>query len=318
MNISNTMKIQRPKFNQNIDADIAIGVIDHNMEALTEGGASIMSSFDFCGVHERTAKGDALSVNVFSTARRNAIRYLLKRNSLYHILPEYLFHPLDRYADTDGNKEVFLQKRVAQKKIEAEAKEYFYPYDRILNDLRIGFQNHLNDTILDKEAFIIDFIIENENVNKDNPFIKACLPNIILLRANRGSSSLLSLALKMTFGNGLQSFDKRYIEYPVRIEPDSCHICFDETIDDLFCGEIFMDWIEIISIRYQSDISSSEEIEYLTKSIEEFSLFFKHWFLNDKQMIEIGFGDYRKLPVISDNVAEGFLFLNYNTQLLVS
>ena len=312
------MKIQRPKFNQNIDADIAVGVIDRNIAALTGIDAPIETSFDFSGVHERTAKGDALGVNVSSTARRNLIRYQLKRDSLYHILPEYLFHPLDRYADTDGNKEAFLAKRAAQKKIEAEAKEYFYPYDKVLNDLRIGFQNHLNDKILDKETFIIDFIIENENVNKENPFIRACLPNIMLLRSERGSSSLLSLALKMTFGSGLVSYSKRFVELPVSIEQDSCHICLDGTIDDLFCGEKFFDWTEVISIRYQTPISSLEEIKRLTGFLEEFKSFFKRWFLNDSQTIEIEFGDYGKVPVISDNAADGPLFLNYNTQLLVS
>lgn len=312
------MKIQRPKFSQNIDADMAVGVIDRNIGALTSVEAPVYTSFDFSGVHERTAKGDALSVNVSSTTKRNVIKYQLKRDSLYHILPEYLFHPLDRYADTEGDKEVFLEKRAAQKKIEAEAKEYFYPYDKILNDLRIGFQNYLNDKILDKEAFIIDFIIENENVNKENPFIKTCLPNIMPLRANRGSSGLLLLALKMTFGNGLQSLDKHFVEYPVPINSDSCHICLDGTIDDLFCGEKFMDWTEVISIKYQTRISSSEEINRTTKSIEEFCLFFKRWFLSDNQMIEIEFGDYGKTPVISDNIADGFLYLNYNTQLLVS
>ena len=318
MNTNSPMKIQRPKFSQNIDADIAVGVIDRNIEILTEVVAPIVTSFDFNGVHERTAKGDALSVNVTSTAKRNTIKYKLKRDSLYHILPEYLFHPLDRYADTDGDKEIFLEKRAAQKKIEAEAKEYFYPYDKTLNDLRIGFQAHLNDKILDKETFIVDFIMGNEDFNKENPFIKACLPNVMLLRANRGSSSLLSLALKMTFGNGLRTFHSRFVEYPVRIDSDSCHICLDGTIDDLFCGEIFMDWIEIISIRYQTHISSSEEIRKITTAIEEFCSFFKRWFLNDNQMIEIEFGDYERIPVINDNIADGFLYLNYNTQLLVS
>ena len=317
-NTNSPMKIQRPKFSQNINADIAVGVIDRNIRALTGVEAPVYTFFDFSGVHERTAKGDALSVNISSTSKRNAIRYQLKRDSLYHILPEYLFHPLDRYADTDGDKEVFLEKRAAQKKIETEAKEYFYPYDKILNNLRIGFQHHLNDKILDNEAFIIDFIIENEDVNKENPFIKACLPYVTLLRANRGSSSLLSLALKMTFGNGLRSFRSRFVEYPVRIDSDSCHICLDGTIDDLFCGEKFVDWIEVISVRYQTRISSSGEIEILTKFIEEFRSFFKRWFLSDNQMIEIEFGDYGKIPVISDNKSEGFLYLNFNTQLLVS
>ncbi len=310
------MKLQRPKLNQNINADLAIGIIDRNIGALSEINTPIETHFVFNGMHERTAKGDELSITVSSTAKRNTIKYQLKRDSLYHILPEYLFHPLDRYTDTDGDKEIFMEKRAAQKKIEAEAKEYFHPYDKILNDLRIHFQNHLNDAILNNETFIIDFIIENENVNRNNPFIKACLPCIILLRANRGSSNLITSALKMAFGSKICDCTRQFIERPVYIDPNSCHISLDGTINDLFCGEIFMDWTELISLRLQTTISSHDEIEDTAKSIKEFESFFKHWFLNDNQMIEIKFGDYEKQPVISDNADDGILFLNYNTQLL--
>ena len=312
------MKIQRPKFSPNIDADIAIGVIDRNFRALIDSNASLETSFVFNGVHERTAKGDEVSLTVTSTSKRSAIKYHLKRDSLYHILLEYLFHPLDRYADSDGDKDVFLEKRAAQKRIESDAKEYFYPYDKILNDIRIRFQQYLNDKILDNETFIIDFIIENENINKDNPFIRACLPSILLLRSNRGSESLITLALKKTFGHNLCELNRQHIEYTISIEPDSCHICLNDSIDDLFCGDSFMDWIELISIRFQTKILSEIEIDRLNRELREFESFFKYWFLGDSQMIKIEFGDYEKQPLISDDVADGLLFLNYNAQLLIS
>lgn len=312
------MKIQRPKYSQDIDADVAVGVIGRNLASAAGADIPVETAFEFNGVHERTAKGDSLNISVSSTAKRNAVSYLLKRDSLYHILPEYLFHPLDRYADTDGDKEAFHDHRATQQKVEAEAKEYFYPFDKTLNELRIRWQDHLNDEILDREAFIVDFITEQGNVNKANPFIKACLPNIIHLRANRGSWSLVATALNMAFGNGLATLDKHHAECPVDIDPESCHICLDGTIDDLFCGNSFMDWVEIIYVRYQTEIASSEAIDTITGAIEEFRTFFSQWFLNDRQKLVIEFGDYIKPPVLSDSAADGSLYLNYNTQLSVS
>lgn len=313
------MKLRRPSFPQNLDADLIIPVLHRNIDSVCPyPEIQFKESYVFCGSHERTAKGDDLSINVSSTSKKFSLRYNLKRDSIYHILPEYLFHPLDRYAGTDGDKEKFIEKRAAQKKIETEAKEYFHPFDRILNDIRIRFQNHLNDKVLDNDSFIIDFIIENGNVNKENPFIKACLPCLMFLRANRGTPGLITFALKTTFRSNLHAYDRRFMEHPVAIEPDSCHISLDGTVDDLFCGNEFMDWIELISVRCQTTVSSQDEIEMTANNIKEFESFFKHWFLNDSQMIEIEFGDYGKLPVVSDNMADGFLFLNYNTQLLVS
>lgn len=310
------MKIQRPKFNPEIDADLAVGVIDRNIQPLAEAGGAVGRSFEFAGVHERTAKGDALSVTVSSTKKRTTLKYKYSRDGLYHTLPEYLFHPLDRYSDTEGDKEAFLEKRAAQKKTEADAKEYFHPFDKTLNELRILFQKHLNDSVLDNDAFIIDFIIENGQLNKNNPFIRACLPAIINLRAHRGTHSLLSTALKMAFGNGLLSLSREFACVPVAIDKEECHICLDGSIDNLFCGNRFMDRTEVISVKYQTRITSQEEIETLTESVGEFRQFFRQWFLNSNQTLEIEFGDYSKPPVLNGTTSGTELYLNYNTQLL--
>lgn len=312
------MKLQRPKISPNIDADLAIGVIDRNVGALTEVQNSVKTTFVFNGMHERTAKGDELVTTVTSTTKRNTIKYQLKRDSIYHILPEYLFHPLDRYAGTEGDKEAFLEKRTAQKKIEEEAKEYFYPFDKVLNDLRIKYQTYLNDSILNNERFIIDFIIGDDAVDKNNPFIRACLPYLLYLRGSRGSDALLTLALKMTFGAQMTGYAVRLMERPVDIDAGSCHMSLDGCIDDLFCGNQYVDWTEVITIGYQTSIASSEDIDRINKELTDFMHFFRRRFLSDSQDIEITFGDYRKIPVLSDNSADGPLFLNYNTQLLVS
>lgn len=312
------MKLKRPRLSPDIDADLAVDVIGRNTGALTEVSTPVQYSFEFNGMHNRTAKGDELTLSVSSTARRTSIKYRLKRDSIYHILPEYLFHPLDRYADTDGDKEEFLKKRADQQKIEEDAKQYFYPYDRILNDLRVRFQSHLNESVLDNEAFIIDFLTEGDGVNKENPFIRRFLPFILCLREHRGSAALVNLALKAALGSGLAEAHRRPEEVAVAIDPASCHISLEGSTDTLFCGNHLIDWVEMISLRYQTPISSAADIGRISKDLEEFSLFFKSRFLTDNQEITITFGDYTKVPVLCDNPSEGSLFLNYNTQLIAS
>ena len=312
------MRLQRPRFNPEIDADVAVAVIDRNIAALSEKISPLQKLYVFEGMHQRTAKGDELSLSVSSSQKRSVVKYSLNRDSLYHILPEYLFHPLDRYADTEGDKEEFLRQREAQKQVEADAKEYFYIYDRTFNDLRIAFQHHLNDNLLDNEAFIIDFLTENEDVNRNNPFISACLPQILSLRANRGSQALINIALKATFGQNLVELKRAFREIPVPIDSDNCHINLDGTIDDLFCGNEFTDWVEVISVRYQTEILSPQDIGRITEELKEFTVFFRRWFLAGNQELRVAFSDYAKAPVIAAGSGDGQLFLNYNTQLLVS
>lgn len=312
------MRLKRPKIAPIIDADLAIEVIDRNINAVAEDDTKVIRNISFQGTHERTAKGDEMTIAVSSGAKRNSIKYNLKRDSLYHVLPEYLFHPLDRYAGTENDKENFKKKHDEQKKTEAEAKEYFYPFDKILNEVRIRFQQHLNDSVLENEEFIIDFITENADINKDNPFIRRCLPFILDLRAFRGSSSLIATALKTTFGVGMVKYKQQFSEIVSEIDARSCHISLDGTIDDLFCGEQFTDWVEIFYVKYQTAIISEEDICMLNDWINGFSLFFKKWFLGWNQEIKIDFGDFKKQPIINDSRLDGPLFLNYNTQLMVS
>lgn len=312
------MKLQRPKLIPSIDADLAIGVISRNIEALTELQTSVNTGFVYCGTHERTAKGDEMTISVSSSSRSNAVTYRLKRDSLYHILPEYLFHPLDRYANCDGDKDAFLEERTAQKEIERDALEYFHPFDTILTHLRVRFQDYLNSYILDNEHFIIDFITENESINKNNTYIKSILPHILLLRANRGSKALIKLIIETAFGSGLVDFSCRNVEIPVEIDSTSSHITLDGEIDDLFCGETIMDWIEVFEIKYQLELNTQEVIEHTSNDIDDFIKFVNKWFLSGSQKINVVFGDFSKEPIINESLTEGGLFLNYNTQFLAS
>ena len=144
------------------------------------------------------------------------------------------------------------------------------------------------------------------------------MPYLLYLRGSRGSDALLTLALKMTFGAQMTGYAVRLMERPVDIDAGSCHMSLDGCIDDLFCGNQYVDWTEVITIGYQTSIASSEDIDRINKELTDFMHFFRRRFLSDSQDIEITFGDYRKIPVLSDNSADGPLFLNYNTQLLVS
>lgn len=311
------IKLRRPSLPTDIDSDLSIAVVDSNIQSLIpDSDIPIKKSYIFSGVHERTAKGDNLLVSASTSTKRHLLKYSLKRDSLYHILPEYLFHPLDRYADTDGDKEEFVKRRKAQKDIESNALEYFYPFDKSFQLLRTSFQYKLNDEILNNKLFIVDLITEGYDVNKNNLFIKRAYPCIIWLRNNRGVKKLLEVAIKYAFSDSLNSYDLVSEEQSSSIDADTCHITLDGEIDGLFCGPKYFYLEESINVEYQTEIISEAQIQHLTAEIKEFEEFFKAWFLSQNQTIKVEFGDYNKQPIMNVGTSNDDLFLGYNTQLI--
>lgn len=310
-------KLRRPSLPSDIDTDLCIAVVDNNIKSLAYGSAvPIKEAYVFNGSHQRTAKGDNLIVSVSTSSKRHLLRYSLKRDSLYHILPEYLFHPLDRYTDIDGDKEEFLKRRKAQKDTETDALEYFYPFDRYFQNLRSLFQHKLNNEILNHNLFIVDFITESYNINRDNRFINGAYPCIAWLRSHRGVLKMLEVVVRFAFDGSLNSYNVLRREVASVLDSDSCHCTLDGQIDNLFCGPEYFFLQEIITVEYQTTIVSESQIEHLNDDIVEFKAFFKSWFLNPGQDIEVTFGDFSKPPVMTGASADDDLFLGYNTQLI--
>ena len=86
------MKLTKPIVPKELDADVAMAVIIQHMDLTADQKPDY--SYEFKGVSERTALGDNLDVTVRN--RQNtapSVKFSLKRDSLYHILPEFLFHP---------------------------------------------------------------------------------------------------------------------------------------------------------------------------------------------------------------------------------
>lgn len=311
------MKLKRPILPQDIDADLAIAVTERNVEsAFRATNVPLKIAYAFKGVHERTAKGDLVQISATTSARRHLLKYAVKRDSLYHILPEYLFHPLDRYADTEGNKEAFMQKRAAQQQVEKDALEYFHPFDVIFQRLRTRFQHKLNDEVVSHNTFVADFIIGGHDENIRNEFISRCLPCLEWLRAHRGNPKMEEVALKFALNDNMVSFHRTFEERWQTIDSSSVHMSLDGTLDNLFAGDRFCASVYTIEVKYQTIIPSESRIQQLKGDVAEFEEFFQKWFLPIGSRLHIDFGDFKKAPVLCVGTPDNDLYMNYNTQLL--
>lgn len=313
------MKLPRPILPAGVDADLAIAVVSTAMEAYARhADLALQFVYEFKGVHERTAVGDELQVSIRNRQKTNSlVKYALKRDSLYHILPEYLFHPLDRYSGCENDEEEFLKRYKAQEETVTHALAYFYPYDKTLQDLRIRFEDHLNEHILRDNHFIIGFLTEGFPFNPENPFIRAVYPCLLWLRPYRGYEKIIHTALQFAFANQIAAYSKEWITRQTPIS-DNCPCRLEGTLEELFCGDTFPDTLHVFKVSYQTEITATAQIEQLHRDLAEFESFFQDWFLGIRQRLEITFGDWKKIPVIGNGTSISDLFLNYNTQLIPS
>ena len=309
----NKMKLSKPNIPKELDADVAMSVIIPHAESIS--GKELSYNYDFKGVSERTALGDDLTIAIRN--RQNAtssIKFSLKRDSLYHILPEYLFHPLDHYLGADGDTGEFDKRYKEQEEQRNKALSYFKPFDQHFQQIRTSYQQWLNENIFSGNQFLADFITSGYDINLNNPFIKAVYPCIPWLRDYRGNDDMVRTSLGYAFmGNVTINKDYKIIDIPISENVPSQ---IDNRLGNMYCGATFRNKICIWNVFYQTKIEKEQHLKQIKMQIKEFQEFFSSWFLSLEDELSIGFGDKLAIPNLSEPKETKGVFLNYSTQLI--
>lgn len=308
------MKLSKPNIPKETDADVAMAVVMPNAVSVADNKLSFL--YEFKGVSERTALGDNLHIAVKNKQNGTSeIKFSLKRDSLYHILPEYLFHPLDRYLGiAGGDTEEFDKRYKEQEEQKNKALTYFKPFDQLFQQLRTDYQRWLNEHVFSGNQFLADFILDGCEVNPSNPYIKAVLPCIPWLKDYRGNDDMIKTALGYAF-EGHAKVEKIKIEKNESMS-GRIHSSIGGTLTDLYCGSTFCTGVSIWKVFYQTKIETAKDLNMLKRQIREFSEFFSAWFLPVESELNIDFGDKKAVPYLSEVEKEKGVFLNYSTQLI--
>lgn len=307
------MELPKPNIPKELDADVAMSVIIPHANFISEKKLSY--NYEFKGVSERTALGDDLAISIRN--RQNAassVKFSLKRDSLYHILPEYLFHPLDHYLGADGDTEEFDKRYKEQEEQKNKALTYFKPFDQHFQQLRTTYQQWLNDNIFSGNQFLADFVTNGYDINLNNPFIKAVYPCISWLRDYRGNDDMIKTALGYAF-MGNATINKEYKEIDISIS-ENIPSQIGNSLGNLYCGETFQSWACTWKVFYQTKIETEQHLELMKMQITEFEEFFLSWFLSLENKLIIEFGDMLATPDLSESEDTKGVFLNYSTQLI--
>lgn len=301
-----------PHITKEIDADVAMAVIKSIVGQYT--GEEPLCSYELKGVSERTSLGDVLTSTVKSKNHRPRLYFSLKRDSIYHILPEYLFHPLDRYLGTEGDSEEFDKRYKEQEEQERSALIYFRPFDAKYQELRIAYQQWLDNHVFMNNQFIAGYLTKGYPYNRENPFIHAVIPCLPWIRNYRGNEGMITTSLRYVFCGNAEIM-KMGIEIPISLTGD-VHFTLDGTIDDLYCGASSIVLQRVWQVRYQTEIKTKDDLLKLQCLVGEFRQFYQEWFLSVEEVLEIEFGDWTAWPILSSCQSDRGVFLNYSTQLV--
>ncbi len=281
------------------------------------------------GMHKRNTYGDVIDLEPMGP---EALHLTVGRNSLYNSLPEYMFHPVDRFDNLPQyqEKEKFQEQLEEQKQEIADGFRFFAPIDLFILYLRTQLRNKL-------DAFTHDDVVMQQILGdrlttqqKQNRFIRHIIPFLPQAKNIRGNRTLLTLILRKTFmEEGLtirvKQVDKMHTD-PVPRYGES----LDMVLDDSYVGNTYPEPIQTYEIHYWSDKEAGEHFLHFVDEVEELRQMLQDYFISVEQELHFDITDDTAPLRLNDATTpqratvppspqadpqNSYNFLNYNTNI---
>lgn len=127
------------------------------------------------GMNSRAFSKDIVDISsynyVVNDEIKEAVFIHLSRNSIYHQLPEFFFHPLVVSGPTMSNAEV-VDAIKKNKKLEQDNIHFFIPFDTKLFEKKVRLTNRYVNIFTDKDSKNILFNLAYKIIDKDIPLSK--------------------------------------------------------------------------------------------------------------------------------------------------
>ena len=265
------------------------------------------------GLHKRNSYGDIIEVE--DMVDKDAIHATLGRMSIYNSLPEYMFHPVDRFDNLPVNNEseAFHNEVDKQEQEIADAFRFFSPIDVLLFHLRSNVRGQIEqytcgDVVM--QQILGDRLTEKQRANR---FIRQFVPFLPQCKYIRGNRSLLTFLLrKVLLEEGLRveikqemsNFTDKHPRYDNQV---------DAVLGDSYVDNSYFENVTVYSISYWSDEECSEKFLSFIDEMEELRLFIRDYFLFVED--ELVFHITQDYPPLRLNDEKIYNYLNYNTNI---
>lgn len=264
------------------------------------------------GPHGRNCHRDIVE---FAVGFRGEATLKLGRKGLYDSLPEYLFHPVNRFDDFPANErdERFAEECQKQEEEISNARSFFLPLDLLLLDLRVKIRKHL-DRYVSGSNLLVEFLGDDlSEKQQQNRFIRRALKFLPACRHIRGNKSLLTFMLRKIFLDE----EIRIREQSIAVENADAEPRYNETeggpLSSLYLGNIYEENVVTYMVHYWPDDECNDEFLTLVEEIEEFGGFVQEYFMSVEHVLHFDISCQTAPLRLSD--AESYNFLNYNTNL---
>lgn len=264
------------------------------------------------GLHKRNSYSDIIEVE---ERRDGALLFGIGRNSLYNSLPEFMFHPVDRFDNIPKSeeKERFAEEYQKQEQEKENAYNFFEPFDLLLLKLRVSIREKLNEYV-ENNKVLIDIIGDNlTEEQKSNRFIKNALIFIPACKNIRGDKTLLTFMLRKIFMEEGLKMEKhceivKYTDFEPRYADG-----IDSLLGDGYVGNTFDEETTIYDIHYWSADDCDENFLKFIDDMEQFKLFIQDYFIAIEETLHFNICKDDVPLRLSDDII--FNYLNFNTNI---
>lgn len=287
----------------------------------------------FAGSHKRNAYEDILEVG----EDEEGLKIEIARQGLYDLLPEALFHPIDRFENLPANdyKEKLEEQIEKQQQEEANAREYFAKIDETVFRLEALLSELKQESY--SGASVLCGIICDELPHRysQNRFVKKMIEFLPSASRIRGNMDLIVLIVrKILSDEGLKAvvstiqkeFKDNEPRYACGIEID-CRQAGEisrqagestekrEEVKDktVYLGNSFMEETTEYNMQYWSDAEASDTFPKFVEELQDFNDFINDFFLGIGTELKFNLTTQTLPTRISDDLY--YNYLDYNTNL---
>ena len=289
---------------KNIPDDINAEIL---LEYLPKGTCKAV----FRGLHKRNVYNDLIDIEELQDG---VLLLTLGRSGLYDTLPEFIFHPIDRFDNLpkQDEKERFEKEYDAQEREKEQARRFFEPIDLMLLSLRLDIRKRIQ-AYVESDKALIDILSKGiPDEQRENRFVRQTLPFLPSCKHIRGNKTLLTLMLRKVFaqeGITLEKHDEclKFVD-----EKPKYDICVDGCLGDVYTGNEYISKLTVYDIHYWPDDNNEVELLHLVDEVETYRSFIQDYF--------IAVDDILRFDISNDNSiylddGKNNYYLNYNTNL---
>ena len=266
------------------------------------------------GLHKRNVYND---ISDIEEKADGTLLVSVARNSIYNALPEYLFHPIDRFSNLPilEEKERFAEEYEKQEQEKKHAYRFFAPMDILLLMLKIETREQLREYV-DTNKVLTNIILDDEHQLSDeqtgNRFIRKTVPFLVYSKYIRGNKTLLTFLLRKIFmDEGLEfEIHDRETEYEDFIPRYSEGL--NGQLNDSFLGNMYYEPVKTYNLHYWPE-KCDENFLQLVQEVDLFRRFVEDYFLSVEESLQFNITDSTSTVTLSDDV--DLNYLNYNTNI---